>query len=332
MKLLLLLCPVSLYGQACVNPQDGSGNHCSGPTTVNSAIVAKHGDGSAADGSWALINYISDNDSGDNGCYYNGQVSFVPRALTITMIARTVSCGASDITQKNQAWLTGSIVWKDLNYKPSEMSSGHVFVAVRARMGRGWPAIWFLGGSGNTSGAAGCQYQSVNFTWNNVGHCNWNQDSGANGDSAEIDIAEQAEALGYTHVQHNVYSNSQSNGAGTDTTNTTTNFHLYTVDWSNSAITWRVDGSGGGTVSGMSPVNPMFLLIENRISPLGAPPGGVFPTIMEVTYVQVCDGTNCTAPDSSGGNTVFYDIFQTSPNRANFVNGKASISGRYLMQ
>jgi len=294
-------------GQACTDA--GSGTICA-PVIVNTASLAKHGDGTAADGSWALINHASDTASGDLGCYYSGQVNFALNNLTITMVTGgTYTCSQSNHAQSNQRYLSGSIAWQNLSYQPSEMSSGHVTIEVMGQMGRGWPAIWLLGGSGNSPGAAGCQYSSINHGWDNIDNCNWSSDSS---DSAEVDIEENYETGGYTSPTHNKFVNNGSVACGGPaTSNVTTSMHLYHIDWSSHAIDMKVDGvdANCGYSSGI-PTHPLFLLIENRVNPSGAPPGGAFPTVMTIQYVQVCDGTTCTAPNSTGGNTVFYDNFQ----------------------
>lgn len=309
MKILLaILIPAGLWAQACTNP--GSGNVCS-PAFKNTALVAKHGDGTSADGSWALLNHAADTGSGDEGCYSAPQVNFAANAATITMVTGgSYTCGESTTTQGSQSYLSGAMVWKNLNYQPSEMTSGHVTIEVKAQMAHGWPAIWLLGGSGDTSGAAGCQYQTINNTWDNAGNCDWSQDSGGN-DSGEIDIEENYESGGYTSPTHNKFVNGGSSACGGPTvSDVTANVHTYHVDWSSSAIDMKVDGTDAscGYTSGI-PANPMFLLIENRVNPSGAPSGGSFPAVMTIQYVQVCDGTSCTAPNSTGGNTVFLDNF-----------------------
>ena len=131
-----------------------------------------------------------------------------------------------------------------------------------------------------------------------------------NGDSAEIDIAEMTLSQGYTTNQEHAFMN---NGSGTHGDQTisdgTTNFHLYHLDWSTSQECWAVDGVNGGCDT-LNPKNPMFLIIENRNNgSVGNTYTGTFPVTMTIKYVQVCQGTSCTLPDNSGGNTLFLDDF-----------------------
>jgi len=146
---------------------------------MNTAAVAKTGGGVATDGSWALINHASDIHSSDLGCYASTQVNFAYHAATLTMTnsGAPFSCGLSNATTGNQNYLSGSMVWKNLAYAPSQTGSGFVSIWVRAKLALGWPAIWLLGGNGNTSSSTGCQYQSINNTWDNVGNCAWSSDA-----------------------------------------------------------------------------------------------------------------------------------------------------------
>jgi len=309
LALLALLMPFKLGGQACTN--SGSGSVCA-PAFNNTAQGAKTGAGVATDGSWALLNHSADISSGDLGCYSSGQIAFAPNAATITMVKGSYSCGSSDITTTNESHLSGAMVWKNLAYAPSQTTSGHVTIEVSAEMGRGWPAIWMLGGNGDSPSSTGCQYSSINHGWDNIDNCDWNQDSGGK-DSGEIDINEMYESGGYTNPSHNKFVNGTSVACGGSAiSDATRNFHLYHMDWSNSAIDMKVDGvdANCGYTSNI-PQNPMFLLIENRVNSSGAPSS--FPQVMTIHYVQVCDGATCTAPNSAGGNTLFYDNFGGTP-------------------
>lgn len=326
--LLFLLAAPFAFPQACTNP--GSGNVCA-PAFKTTALVAKHGDGTTADGSWALINHGADNASGDLGCYSSGQVAFAPNALTITMAKGTYTCGQSNHSPASQSYLSGSVVWQNLNYHPSEMPSGHVHIEVKGTMGRGWPAVWLLGGAGNTSGAAGCQYSSINDGWDNIDNCNWSSNAST---SAELDINEQYESQGsYTNPTHNRFVNNGSDAcSGPSVTDTTLNVHLYAIDWTATAVNMFVDGTNAncGYSSG-NPTTPMFLILENRVNPAGAPSAGVFPTVMTIQYVQVCDGSSCTAPNSTGGNTLFLDQFQAASTATANIQGGAILRGAAII-
>ena len=318
--LVLLFVPVKLNAQACTDP--GSGNVCA-PGFSNTAQVAKTGTGVATDGSWALLNHSADLGSGDLGCYFSGQIAFASNATTITMTKGTYQCGSLDITSTAQRYLSGSMAWKNLAYAPSQMSSGQVTIEVMAKMGRGWPAIWLLGGNGDTPSSTGCQYAVINQTWNNIGNCNWSSDAS---DSAEIDIAEMTESGGYTYNSEHIFMNNGSSGhSGQNVSDATQNFHLYQLTWSASSVSWAVDGVSGGSATDLVPTKPMFLIIENRVSPNGSP--SAFPQVLTIQYVQVCDGSTCTAPNSAGGNTLFYDNFSAASQPTCDLNGDGVVDG-----
>lgn len=259
-------------------------------------------------GAWYLLNEASDIHSSDLGCYAPSQVSFADHNATITMTSTGApfSCGGNNGTNFNtssQSYLSGSIMWHDLNFKPTV---GHpITIEVQAKFSVGWGAIWMLGG--NKGANTGCQTTSPQ-SWDNFSTCNWSSDAS---DSAEYDIAETTSWNGVTSVSHNKFVNNGSVSCSQNVTDYTANFHTYHVDWSTTAINMKVDGvdANCGYTSGI-PQNSMFLIIETR-QQAGSTVGGL-PSTMTIKYVQVCDGTTCTAPDSSGGNTLFYETFNTA--------------------
>jgi beta-glucanase (GH16 family) len=188
------------------------------------------------------------------------------------------------------------------------------------KVGKGWPAFWLLGGNGLTSGSTGCQFQSVFNTWDNPGNCNWSQDSGSPGDSAETDIMEYVEPT-YTDTNQNLFSNGATNlGSSQTITDGSANFHVYTLHWSNTSLTYAIDGTASTThYTTNVPQNPQFIILENRIQTGAGKVPGTFPQVMTVQYVQVCDGTTCTSPGAAGGNNVFFDNFTPPPARARVV-------------
>jgi len=264
-------------------------------------------------GAWYELNEASDIHSGDLGCYSSSQVNLAYHKATITMIKNPGAfvCGGSDDTNysSTQDYLSGSIIWHDLNFKPT--SGNPITIEVKAELSPGWPAIWLIGG--DKAASSGCQTTSPQ-SWDNFSTCNWPQDTMPNGDSAEIDIAEGIQSTSsITSVRENAFVNSSSGDTGNSSTisDATQNFHLYHLDWSTSQLCWAIDGTQMRCESAEVPQNPMFLDIENRIYP-SAVYNGPFPVTMTIEYVQVCQGTTCTAPDSAGGNTLFLDDFNAS--------------------
>src|SRR5581483_8374167 len=87
----------------------------------------------------------------------------------------------------------------------------------RARLPGGvgfWPALWMLGANFPTAGWPGC---------------------------GEIDVVENNGA-DLTHVQGSLHSGSDETAIYTLPGGSVTNFHTYTLDWTNGAVSWFVDG------------------------------------------------------------------------------------------
>jgi beta-glucanase (GH16 family) len=186
--------------------------------------------------------------------------------------------------------------------------SGTCTIQASIEAGKGWPAFWLLGGDGLLSTSDGCQYQSVYNTWSNVGNCHWSTDTMPNGDSAENDIMEFVEPT-YTATRQNLISNGVTQAGNSQTISSAiSNFHVYAMHWSNSAVSYAVDGTASpSSWTAHVPVNPEFIILQNRVNSGNVPSS--FPQTMTVQYVQVCDGTSCTSPGTAGGNSVFFDNF-----------------------
>jgi hypothetical protein len=259
-------------------------------------------------GAWYELNEAADIHSGDLGCYSPSQVNFSYHDATITMIKNSgaYTCGGNNGSNfsSKQDYLSGAIMWHDLNFKPTP--GNPITIEVKAQLGGGWPSVWLLGGDKPAN--TGCQTTSPQ-SWDNFSTCFWDQDTMPNGDSAEIDIQENVGTPPFTQVGQNVHSNGNSSNNSSQTiTDATQNFHVYHLDWSTSQICFAVDGVRSTCEGSQVPQQPMFLIIENRINS-GSVYSGSFPVRMTIQYVQVCQGTTCLSPDSSAGNTLFLDDF-----------------------
>jgi hypothetical protein len=266
-------------------------------------------------GAWYELNECADLNSNDLGAYSPSQVQFAYHAATITLtnLGAPFTCGFTNaqgpaITgtgTTTQNYLSGAIMWHDLNFAPS--SGNPITYVVNAKLALGWPAIWLLGGDKALN--TGCQVTSPQ-NWDNDGTCNWSSDSS---DSAEIDFAENVGATSgpITHTGQNAYNAStQSQNTSQTISDATANFHSYYVTVATNQICWGIDGTQSECESNALITHPMFLIIENRVykNATGVP----FPQVMTIEYVQVCQGTTCAAPDSTGGNTLFLDDFNNS--------------------
>ena len=270
---------------------------------------------------WYVLDEATDIRSGDAGCYKPSQVTFATGNLQILQTATSTTCGYTGSQNSpatgttTQSYRSGSII-SNFTIQPT---AGHpVHIDASAKLAHGWPALWLLG--------AACQQTSL-YTWDNTlgssnpipppHTCNWAQDSN---DSSEIDFAESnanADGGAYLSIGHNVWTGSGTVLAGgcSETVNPSTisQFHTYHMDWSTTSLhMWTDSNSGGGcTYNSGVPTGAMFMIIQNRQAS-----GNVdnnLPSTMQVAYVQICDGTSCTIPQSSGGNTTFYDNFSAAP-------------------
>jgi beta-glucanase (GH16 family) len=137
-----------------------------------------------------------------------------------------------------------------------------------------WPALWMLGSD----------YPSVGWP-----------------DCGEIDVVENNGA-NPNFVQGSLHDASGGPTAIYDLPNgeSTTNFHIYELDWESNSISWSVDGQFYETQSGGAPFNaPFFFLMNVAVGGnyVGYPTnneinaGTVFPAIMQVDYVRIYEQT-----------------------------------------
>ncbi len=152
----------------------------------------------------------------------------------------------------------------------------------RARLPGGvgfWPALWMLGANFPTVGWPGC---------------------------GEIDVVENNGAA-LTNVQGSLHSGSDETAVYTLPGDSVTNFHSYTLDWTNGAISWFVDGlryetqTNWGSSAGSYPFpfnEPFFFIINLAVGGnyLGNPTtnqinASTFPAELQVDYLRIFDVT-----------------------------------------
>jgi len=150
-----------------------------------------------------------------------------------------------------------------------EFTYGKVEIKAKLPAGVGtWPAIWMLGSNVNTVPWPGC---------------------------GEIDIMEH---LGrtlntiYGTLHYPGHSGGSANGATTVIANATTEFHIYSVEWTADAIKIYVDNTLFHSVAndGSLPFNHDFFLILNVAMGggfAGPPDAAVTNETMEIDYVRV---------------------------------------------
>jgi beta-glucanase (GH16 family) len=142
-----------------------------------------------------------------------------------------------------------------------------------------WPGLWMLGANFSTIGWPGC---------------------------GEIDVVENNGAV-LTNVQGSLHSGSDETAIETLPGGSVTNFHLYTLDWTNGAISWFVDGlryetqTNWGSSAGSYPFpfnQPFFFIMNLAVGGnyLGNPTqaqinASAFPAELQVDYLRVYDVT-----------------------------------------
>ena len=147
-------------------------------------------------------------------------------------------------------------------------------VSVRAKFAGGtgpWPAIWLLG--------ANCQPWRM-YT----NHCQWPQPG-----SDEIDIAEILNS-NHSAVNQQIHSTAGSPGCMPTTSDTSQNWHVYTLIWAPGKVTWEIDGVVTCVQTGaVVPSHPMFLIMNLSLGGTGGGTvnNGTLPQISYFDYVRV---------------------------------------------
>ncbi|WP_317166572.1 family 16 glycosylhydrolase [Chitinophaga fulva] len=152
---------------------------------------------------------------------------------------------------------------------------GRIEARIKLASGQGlWPAFWMLG--------------------NNIGSVGWPQ-------CGEIDIMEQVNTSNTIYGTMHWFSGGHASYGGTTTT-TFTDYHVYAVEWDQSAIRWYVDGvkfHEGNILNNINNTgafhNPFFIILNLAVG--GDFPGQTIdesrlPASMYVDYVRVYANTN----------------------------------------
>lgn len=291
-----------------INWTDASCQVISGAQQLTTAIVNGVNDPRA----WTVVSRHGEYAQNETECNVPSALSLANSNLTVTTTVSAYACGNFDPTTGNisttpASWpySTGDIQWNTFNFT-------YGTVIVRARFPSQntglWPAIWFLGSNcqnankytGDT-GTGGCP---------NVGQTGYR----------EIDMLEFYGPSPNPWPQANVIYPS---GLGTSTYRQSPindgNFHVYTMSWLPSTLSFFVDGSPGPVYNGSQwiPNLPLFLIMQIQTANAPGPPNNAnLPASMSVDYVKVCNtnytAAQCTAAASNDANVIFYDDFTSS--------------------
>lgn len=272
--------------EAVVTATNASGNGTADAPIV--PLVDNFGGSSVDTNVWGVLNQQGDTSNGEIECYEPSGVTEGSNQLTETISYNSsgFTCPSGTPDSSNPLhYLSG-----DVYEKATQFQYGTVVVKAKVAGGSGsnspWPAIWMLGGTCQTSSTSPFTYLSGTSGTNTGYYCPWPSD---NSDSSEIDIEE----FGNTSTPNENVVNSDGIGTHNCTysmpggANVSNGFHTYEMDWTSTAITFKVDGTttSCGITSGV-PTHPMFLIIDTAAFNTNLTATG-FPATTTVDYVHV---------------------------------------------
>jgi beta-glucanase (GH16 family) len=214
---------------------------------------------SALNPAWAVGNRPGDTTNQEAECYTPANVGVQGGSLLLS--------SRLDSSCSGYAYTSGYVQWQTFNFL-----YGTVTVRAKFPQGNGfWPAIWMLG--------THCQADQLTDAGNN---CGW-----PNPGSQEIDIAE---FMG-SHTQVNEQLHETGTGdpgcAFTQVSDSSTNWHTYTLVWTASSLVWKIDGSTTCTES-VAVNSPMFLILNVAMGGKGGTiDNNVLPAYASFDYVRV---------------------------------------------
>ena len=200
------------------------------------------------------------------GGYGNNELEY----YTNRPVNAIVQGGVLKITAQAESYMGSNYTSARLvSHGKFDFTYGHVDIRAMLPAGVGtWPALWMLGSNYATVPWPGC---------------------------GEMDIMEQKGSqlnTIYGTLHYPGHSGANGNGATTTISNSTTQFHIYSLDWSPTAIKISVDGTVFQTVANSAslPFNLNFFFILN-VAMGGDFTGPVDPNFtsatMQVDYIRV---------------------------------------------
>ena len=241
----------------------------------------------------------------NGGQWFNGEQQHYTNSIDNSFVENGF---LNIVAKKEQGFVQNGVA---LDYTSARLNSKFAFtygrIDVRAQLPAGtdgtWPAIWTLGKNINETGA---YWQTQGFgttTWPNCG---------------EIDIMEHGLYDATNETSCAIHTPSSS-GATVNTakqvlTDVTTNFHVFSVNWSPNQITFMVDGVGYYTY------NPavkdastwpfdldQYLILNIAMGGVsGAIDSGFTESAMVIDYVRVYQNTTLSVTDKNLENSLFY--------------------------
>jgi len=248
-------------------------------------------------GRWAALRRAADLGNSELACYDPANAVQSGGFLTLTLRKQAETCyeaSRSDAVQ--QSYTSDMIMSYPFNFL-------YGTVEARIKFGRGWPALWLLGG--DAAAQTGCQLSNL-VSAENIFTCNWDRDGS---DSAEIDIAEFYESDNngaYNWAGHNMFSSGgHSCGQPMPSGSAISDFHVYSMTWKPGSVTFAVDGvpANCSHTGSAVPSHPMFLMINDTLSQSNNSVPPSFPQVTTIDYVKVTDSNN---------QVIFFDDFDAT--------------------
>jgi len=264
---------------------------CGSPDNVNCVPVF-------VNGNWAALRRAADLSNGELACYDPANTVQSDGMLSITLRQESQTCAEGSLADPVQRNYTSDMI---MSY-PFNFLYGTV--EARIKFGRGWPALWLLGG--NATAQTGCQVSNI-LSAESIFSCDWDSDAS---DSAEIDIAEFYESDNggaYNWAGHNMFSNGgHSCGQPMPSGNAYSDFHVYSMTWTPGEVTFAVDGvpANCSHTGSAVPSHPMFIIINDTLSQTNNSIPPSFPQVTTIDYVKVTDMNN---------QVIFFDDFAGAP-------------------
>ena len=237
---------------------------------LSSALYGSHG------AKWVAVdNGWINKPNNDQVCNLATAVKVANGLLTLTAQHQTVNCrGGVNYGPTVKHWTGGTVYAKSFNFLYGSIEARIKSAGYGVHSG----LLWMMG-----SGCQSIMYQYsswCNGTWPNPNN--------------EIDIAEikPGTSGNLTTVYQNLLGDNDHwhDGHGS-TTDVSRNWHVYRLDWSPSALVFKIDGVTTTTFTTNIPYRPMFPIISTEFEDRsgGVPDPGAFPQTIQVDYVRVWD-------------------------------------------
>jgi len=321
-----LLVPTFLYGQnGCGDRLNWTASPCQviGSGSLNTALVNGANDPNA----WTVISRHGEYAQNETECNIPSAITQANSNVTITATAHSYTCGdwygpaPGTVRTAPSSWSysTGDMQWNTFHFQ-------YGTVILRGRMPSSvtylWPAFWLLGSN--------CQ-DSNKFTGDTANIGDGCPNLGSSG-YIEIDMVECYNSGGW--CQFHIANPGFGIGGNCDVNYPVdTNYHVWTLHWTASAITIDMDGTpenGSGCNQKLN--GPMFFINQIQTGGVGgAPRNANLPASSSIDYIKVCNSSytpsQCSSvpTDGSDPNVIFFDDFNAAGTRPSPPTGLKAI-------